>query len=146
MPFASALSFSAMMVPTVLRFGSLACALAVVIIISHFRVRVMSSDRNKLSTSITQISPDYQARLSPDCRVAVAQDCPALPPALPAVAQSACECRRPRRRGCLPRSSRNCFAAASISMQLFHQPRFIRKTLCQRLIERCQTWWRKAKG
>ena len=31
-------------------------------------------------------------------------------------------------------------------MQQFHQPRFIRKTCCQRLIERCQTWWRKANG
>jgi len=62
-----------------------------------------------------------------------------MPPALPAVAQSACECRRPRRRGCLLRSSRNSFAAASISMQQFHQTRFIRKTFCQRLIERCQT-------
>jgi hypothetical protein len=47
---------------------------------------------------------------------------------------------------CLPRSSRNCFAATSISMQQFHQTRFIRKTFCQRLIERCQTWWRKSKG
>jgi hypothetical protein len=46
----------------------------------------------------------------------------------------------------LPRSSRNCFAAASISMQQFHQPRFIRKTFSQRLIQRCQTWWRKAEG
>ena len=35
---------------------------------------------------------------------------------------------------------------ASISMQQFHQTRFVRKTFCQRLIERCQTWWRKAKG
>ncbi len=39
----------------------------------------------------------------------------------------------------LLRSSTNCFAAASISMQHFHQTRFIRKTFCQRLIERCQT-------
>jgi|SRR5208283_4108849 hypothetical protein len=46
----------------------------------------------------------------------------------------------------LLRSSRNCFAAASISMQQFHQTRFFRKTFCQRLIERCQTWWRKAKA
>jgi hypothetical protein len=37
------------------------------------------------------------------------------------------------------RSSRNCFAAASISMQQFHQTCFFRKTFCQRLIERCQT-------
>jgi len=33
----------------------------------------------------------------------------------------------------------SAFAAASISTQQFHQTRFIRKTLCQRLIERCQT-------
>jgi hypothetical protein len=85
------------------------------------------------------LKPDYQVRPSPDYRVAVAQDYPALPPALPAVAHSACECRRPRRWECLLCSSRNCFAAASISMQQFHQPRFIRKTFCQRLIERCQT-------
>jgi len=39
----------------------------------------------------------------------------------------------------LLRSSTNCFAAASISMHQFHQTRFIRKTFCQRLIERCQT-------
>ena len=39
----------------------------------------------------------------------------------------------------LPRSSTNCFAAASISMQQFHQTRFMRKTFCQRLIKRCQT-------
>ncbi len=63
----------------------------------------------------------------------------AAPPALPAVAQSACECRSPRRWECLLCSSRNCFAAASISMQQFHQTRFIRKTFCRRLIERCQT-------
>ncbi len=34
---------------------------------------------------------------------------------------------------------KSAFAAASISMQQFHQTRFIRKTFCQRLIERCQT-------
>jgi hypothetical protein len=39
----------------------------------------------------------------------------------------------------LLRSSTNCFAAASISMQQFHQTWFIRKTFCQRLIERSQT-------
>ena len=39
----------------------------------------------------------------------------------------------------LLRSSRNCFAAASISMRQFHQTRFVRKTFCRRLIEHCQT-------
>jgi hypothetical protein len=50
MPFASALSFSAMTVPTVFFFGSLVCAFAVVITTSHFRVAVISRCRNKLST------------------------------------------------------------------------------------------------
>jgi hypothetical protein len=38
----------------------------------------------------------------------------------------------------LLRSSRDCFAAASISILQFHQTRFVRNTFCQRLIERCQ--------
>ena len=36
-------------------------------------------------------------------------------------------------------TNKSAFAAASISMQQFHQTRFVRKTFCQRLIERCQT-------
>ncbi len=58
-------------------------------------------------------APDYQARLSADYQVAVAQVCPAMPPALPGVLQPACGCRRRLRRRCLPCSPR-CLALDSV--------------------------------